>query len=479
MPQPLDVRAVILAGGSGTRLWPLSRLQTPKQFLHLAGDETMLQATINRLHPLIDASQVLVVTGEDLAKGEGYHLIEPFEKILEPAGRNTAPAIGVAALKWRLEGSDPIMVVLPADHLIQDIPEFHSALRIAIDAAHEGRLVAFGIIPTGPETGFGYIHAADNGELRKVKGFREKPDLQTAERFIASREYFWNSGMFVWRASAILKAIAEALPELAKALDDIAAESNVNGFDQAVHRNFGAAPSISIDHGVLEKTDNLFMVPGRFGWSDIGSWDAVHAIAPKDANGNAVQGNVLAIGCTNSLIRSDKRFVAALGVTDITIIDTPDALLISRRGESQKVRQIVDELAKRSATEHVAHLTVARPWGTYTILEEGPGFKIKRIKVRPGGRLSLQSHKFRSEHWVVVVGAATVTRNEERYRVGKNESTFIPIGAKHRLENLDVEPLQIIEVQVGIRVDEDDIQRFDDVYGRTDNDQFNSIQPRK
>jgi mannose-1-phosphate guanylyltransferase/mannose-6-phosphate isomerase len=435
----------------------------------------MLQATISRLHPLIGHSQILVVTGEELAKGEGYHLIEPFEKILEPVGRNTAPAIGVAALKWRLEGSDPIMVVLPADHLIQDIPEFHSALRIAIDAAHQGKLVAFGIFPTAPETGFGYIHTTDNGQLRKVEGFREKPDRQTAERFVASREYFWNSGMFVWRASAILEAIAQALPELKKALDEIAADSKANGFDHAMRRNFGATPSISIDHGVLEKTDNLYMVPGRFGWSDIGSWDAVHAVAQKDANGNAVQGNVLALGCRNSLIRSDKRFIAALGVTDITVVDTPDALLISGRGESQKVRQIVEELAKRSATEHVAHLTVARPWGTYTILEEGPGFKIKRIDVRPGGRLSFQSHKFRSEHWVVIAGAATVTRNEERYRVEKNESTFIPIGAKHRLENLELEPLQIIEVQVGARVDEDDIQRFDDVYGRADNDQRKSI----
>ena len=462
-----DVRAVVLAGGSGTRLWPLSRLQAPKQFLRLMGEDTLLEATVSRLAPEIDNSQILVVTNEQTATGEGFRALGPFEKILEPAARNTAPAIGVAALKFRLDGIDPVMVVLPSDHLIRDVPAFQDALGVAIAAAREGKLVTFGIQPTAPETSYGYIQATGREQLRPVRAFREKPDLATAKAFVASGDHFWNSGIFVWRASAILREIEAALPDLHRVLAAIESDAKSwCGLDGAVKRHFSSAPSISIDHGVLEKSTHLFMVPGDFGWSDIGSWDAVYQAASKDENGNATHGNVLVIDCKNSLIRSDKRFVAALGVENITVVDTPDALLISSHGESQKVRQIVDELTRRSASEHLVHLTVSRPWGTYTVLEAGAGFKIKRIEVRPGGRLSLQSHKFRSEHWVVVSGTATVTRNEERYRVRMNESTFVPMGAKHRLENLESESLQIIEVQVGARVDEDDIERFDDSYGR-------------
>lgn len=459
-----DVRAVILAGGSGTRLWPLSRMQAPKQFLRLAGDETLLDATVSRLRPLVDDAQVLVVTSEELAKGEAYHLLTRYESLLEPVARNTAPAIGIAALHCLAQGGDPVMVVLPADHLIREVPAFQVALGIAIEAAREGKLVTFGIRPTSPETGFGYIRAGTGDGVRKVRAFHEKPDRVSAERFLAAGEYYWNSGMFVWRASAILHAIRAHLPELGETLARI--EAGTGGLQASIKRHFALAPSISIDSGVLEKSDEVFMVPGRFGWSDVGSWDAVYDVAEKDAQQNVLQGNVVQIDCRNALLRSESRLIAAVGVEDIAVVETPDAILVSRRGESQNVRKVVEELVRRSGSEHLTHVTVRRPWGSYTVLEEGPGFKIKRIEVRPGGRLSLQSHALRSEHWVVLSGVATVTRNQEQFVVEHNESTFVPLGTRHRLENLGTEPLQIIEVQVGTSVAEDDIQRYDDIYGR-------------
>lgn len=466
MTSPHDVAAVILAGGSGTRLWPLSRMQAPKQFLRLAGEETLLEATVNRLRPMVDDAHVTVVTSEELARGEGYHLLGRYRTLCEPVARNTAPAIGIAALQATETGADPVMIVLPADHLIRDVPAFQAALATAIAAASQGRLVTFGIHPATPETGFGYIRAEPGSGVRRVAEFREKPDRRTAERFVASGDYFWNSGMFVWRARRILEAIGEHLPDLAKVLADISAEAKQHGLQAAVQRHFAAAPAISIDHGVLEKSREVFMVPGEFGWSDVGSWDAVYDVADKDADRNAVQGNVLEIDCRNTLLRSESRFVAAVGVEDIAVVETADAVLVSRRGQSQKVRQVVEELARRAASEHVTHVTVRRPWGAYTVLENGPGYKIKRIEVQPGGRLSLQSHRYRSEHWVVLSGVATVTRDGERFTVHPNESAFVPIGARHRLENLGAEPLRIIEVQVGSRVEEQDIQRFEDIYGR-------------
>ena len=462
-----DVRAVVLAGGSGTRLWPLSRLQAPKQFLRLTGEDTLLEATVSRLSPGIDNSQILVVTNEQTATGEGYRALAPFEKILEPAARNTAPAIGVAALKFKLDGIDPVMVVLPSDHLIRDVPAFQDALGVAIAAAREGKLVTFGIQPTAPETGYGYIQATGRDRLRPVRAFREKPDLATAKALLASGDHFWNSGMFVWRASAILREIEMALPELHRVLVAIEADAKSPGtLDLAIKRHFPSAPSMSIDHGVLEKSVRLFMVPGDFGWSDIGSWDAVYDVADKDENRNALQGNVLAIECSNTLIRGSNRLVAVVDVDNITVIETPDAVLVTHRGASQGVRKIVDELARRSAPERLLHVTVQRPWGSYTVLEAGPGFKIKRIEVNPGGRLSLQSHAHRSEHWVVIEGTARVTCGDRTYELRRNESTFVPIGMRHRLENLGADLLRMIEVQVGERVDEEDIVRYEDHYGR-------------
>ena len=465
-------KAVILAGGSGTRLWPMSRQQMPKQFLCLDGELSLLEATVARLAPVIPRESVLIVASEESAKGEAFQPLAPYEKLLEPVARNTAPAIALAATYYLARGEDPVMVILPADHVIRDVPAFHACLRQAIAAAEEGKLVTFGITPTGPETGFGYIKAGSTGaKLPKVERFKEKPDAATAAAFLKEGGWYWNSGMFVWKASAIMKAIEQALPELAAVMTDIGdvfanTSPKPGDWQKAVRDHFPKSPRISIDHGVLEKAGNLYLVPAQIGWSDVGSWDAVHEISAKDADGNSAQGNVIAFDCKDTLIRGGKRLVAAVGVEGISVIETPDAVLVAGRGASQDVRKIVDALAQRSAQEHIVHTTVKRPWGAYTVLEEGPGFKIKRIEVSPGGRLSLQSHEKRSEHWVVVAGVATVTQDGTTASLSVNQSTYVPIGARHRLENRGTEPLHIIEVQVGAYLGEDDIRRYDDHYGR-------------
>jgi mannose-1-phosphate guanylyltransferase/mannose-6-phosphate isomerase len=465
-----DVHAVILAGGSGSRLWPLSRQHLPKQFLALDGNASLLQATIDRLAPTIDAQSVLIVTQEAHAKGEAYHALLPYQALYEPIGRNTAPAIALAAAYLMARGDDPVMVVLPADHIIKDEERFREHLQIAIQAAQNGKLVTFGIQPTRPDTGFGYIKArrGADAQVYEVERFTEKPDLATAERFLAEGSYYWNSGMFVWRASVILAEMKRYLPAVHQIVQAILAENRAGAdFQQAVERHFAAMPSISIDYGVLEKSDRVSLIPCDIGWNDVGSWQAVYDIAAKDENGNALQGNVIAVGCKNSLIRAEKRLVAAVGVEDLCVIETADAVLISKSDQTQRVREVVDALHAKGATEHIYHTKVNRPWGSYTVLEEDPeGFKLKRIEVAPGARLSLQSHAHRSEHWVVVSGTATVTNGDQVITVHKNQSTYIPIGTKHRLENLGSEPLHIVEIQVGEYLGEDDIQRYEDNYGR-------------
>jgi len=501
-----DVYAVILAGGSGSRLWPLSRQHLPKQFLSLGGGSSLLQTTINRLSPTVNAGSILIVTQEEHAKGEAYHALLPYQSLFEPIGRNTAPAIALAAAWLTRDGADPVMVVLPADHIIKDEVRFREHLDTAIQAAQDGKLLTFGIQPTRPDTGFGYIkvrglRTEEKGLRTEVRGlsdkpeggstqhsvfspqssvlstqdciydverFTEKPDLSTAEDFLKSGDYYWNSGMFVWRASVILAEIQRYLPAVHKVVEEILAESRAGMlFQQAVEKYFAAMPSISIDYGVLERSDRVSLIPCDIGWNDVGSWQAVHEIADKDANGNALQGNVIAIDCKNSLIRAEKRLVAAIGVEDLCVVETTDAVLISKSDQTQRVREVVDLLQEKGATEHVYHVKVNRPWGSYTVLEEdSQRFKLKRIEVAPGARLSLQSHRQRSEHWVVVSGVATVTNGDEVFTVHKNQSTYIPIGAKHRLENCGDEPLHIVEIQVGDYLGEDDIRRYEDNYGR-------------
>ena len=467
------IKAVVLAGGSGTRLWPLSRKQLPKQFLRLQGEKTLLDDTIHRLVPLIEPEDVIVVTGEEHAMGEAYNSLKPYQTILEPMGRNTAPAIAAAAACLQQQSGpdeDPIMIVLPADHIIKDQEAFQQALQQAIESAKQGHLVTFGIQPTRADTGFGYIKAEvpaeDQLSDQKVIEFTEKPDQETASSYLETGGYYWNSGMFVWRASTIIKEIATHLPELNEIIEEIRPKLLSERYMLPTDL-WQKMPSISIDYGVLEKSSKVRLVPCDIGWSDVGSWDAVHEISTQDSDNNALQGRVIAAECSNSLIYSNHRLIAAVGVEGLCVVETPDAVLITNRGETQRVREIVDQLKQdKGAQEHLFHCTVNRPWGSYTVLEERTGFKMKRITVNPGARLSLQRHQHRSEHWVVVSGDATVTRNDQIETVSKNQSTYIPIGMRHRLENRGKVPLEIIEVQVGGYLEEDDIERFDDTYGR-------------
>ncbi len=463
------MKAVVLAGGSGSRLWPMSRQQLPKQFLRLDGDSSLLAATIARLAPVIAADDVWVVTNEALAAGAAFTELSELQTILEPCGRNTAPAIALAAALLRRAGEDPLMLVLPADHMIQDIAAFHEALQCACTAAEAGRLVTFGIVPEHPDTGFGYIQAAaSQGEVRPVQRFTEKPDLATARAFVEEGSYFWNSGMFVWKASVILAEIERFCPEIHAQLLQMQQAWNADeNWQEVVRHQFHAMPSISIDYAVLEHSDRVSVVPVSMGWSDVGSWDAVFDMADKDQGQNAIYGDVLAIDCRNNLMRSESRLIAAVGVEDMIVVETADAILLCPREQSQRVREIVDALNARDGNKYHEHVTVLRPWGSYTVLEDrSSGYKLKRIEVKPGASLSLQAHQHRSEHWVVVSGTATVTCGDETFTVAKNESTYIPINARHRLANRGRIPLQMIEVQVGDYLGEDDIERFDDNYGR-------------
>jgi len=470
-----DVKAVILAGGSGSRLWPHSRQQLPKQFLNLGGEKSLLGATVERLHPYITPDDVLVVTNEKHAAGEAYQLLSEYQTLLEPVGRNTTAAIALAAALLQEDFSDPVMVVLPADHLIQGVEAFHEVLEKAIEAAKEGALVTFGIQPTRPDTGFGYIKGEGHSESCSygldVEAFVEKPNLATAKKYLDEGVYFWNSGMFVWKASSILQEIKIHLPGVFDVVEQIQ-EAWVSGVgrQEAITEFFPSMPDISIDHGVLEKVagtgSKLLVFPCDIAWSDVGSWEAIYDMLPKDERSNALVGNVVALDCDNTLIHSSHRLITAVGMDNICVVETPDAILLCKRDETQRVREVVDELKRRNAQEHILHLTVRRPWGSYTVLEEQPGFKMKRITVKPGGSLSLQRHQHRSEHWVVVSGTATITCDEEVRTITCNQSTYIPVGSKHRLDNRGKIPLQLIEVQVGEYLEEDDIERFDDVYGR-------------
>lgn len=477
--------AVILSGGSGMRLWPVSRESMPKPFMRLGAGGSLLQRTIARAHRA-GATQGLLVTNreysfrtledvEGMRGGEAGAAAAVFRLLLEPMGRNTAPAVAAAALVAMASGQGATpMLVLPADHLIQDEVRFATLARAASDLATRGHIVLFGIRPTMPETGFGYIEcesAPSGTDAVAVKRFVEKPNAATAAEYLAAGTYLWNSGMFCFTPQTILAAFEKHSPDVLAAARAALPAAGATATDamriELDAAAFAKAPDISIDYAVMEKAAGVLVLAGDFGWSDIGSWKAVADEFDKDIAGNTVSGEVLLADCVNTHVQSEDRLVAAVGLRDVVIVDTPDALLVSDRNATQRVKDVVIELKRRGHDAHKLHRTVNRPWGTYTTLQEGPRFKIKRIEVKAGAALSLQMHHHRSEHWVVVSGTAKVSIDGSEVLLAPNESTYVPVGAKHRLENPGKVLLTMIEVQCGDYVGEDDIVRFEDRYGRT------------
>ncbi len=470
--------AVIMAGGSGTRFWPLSRETMPKQLLKLGGNDTLIQETVGRILPLIPREDVFIVTNHGLADDLDQQLSSRFggawdsNLIFEPLARNTAPALGLSALHLNRIDPDAVMVVLSADHAIRREEQFLRLIRVAAAAAQQDYLVTLGIKPNRPETGYGYIKAGALIEDPGIKGvyavnaFVEKPDQKTAQTYLTNGNYYWNSGMFVWKVKTFLAELEKHQPAMYQGLMEIQNSIGTDRETEVVTSVFQKLKSISIDYAVMEKTDKAAMVPADIEWSDVGSWAALDEVLDKDASGNIISGNVIDLGSSNSVIYAEKRLVATIGLRDAIVVDTPDATLVCGKENAQDVKKIVEELKKRKAEEHLFHRTVRRPWGSYTVLEEGERYKIKRLEINPGAKLSYQAHHHRSEHWVVVAGAARVTNNDRTYDVHPNESTYIPISAKHRLENPGLVPLQIIEIQSGEYLGEDDIVRFDDDYKR-------------
>lgn len=464
------LQPVLLSGGSGTRLWPLSREAYPKQFLPLAGDDTMLQATWLRVAELADVAPI-VVAGEDhrfLVAEQLRQINAPTPAIvLEPVGRNTAPAIAAAALQAQANGDDPLLLVLPSDHVVRDAAAFRAAVRAAMPAAEEGGLVTFGIVPSAPETGFGYIQAALGEGVRKVLRFVEKPDAATAQAYLDSGAYYWNSGMFLLRASRYLQELQRFHPQMLEAVRAALSAAGRDGdFIRLDKTAFSACPSDSIDYAVMEKTDAACVLPVSIGWSDVGSWSALWEVSQQDADGNAHHGDVIAVDTRNSYAYA-QRLVALVGVDDLVVVDTDDAVLVARKDKVQQVKDVVTRLKAEQRSQAVLHREVHRPWGSYDSIDMADGFQVKRIKVKPGARLSLQSHAHRAEHWVVVRGTARVTRDNDVFELFANQSTYIPIGAKHRLENPGKDMLELIEVQSGDYLGEDDIVRYEDQYGRS------------
>ncbi|WP_338922363.1 mannose-1-phosphate guanylyltransferase/mannose-6-phosphate isomerase [Pseudomonas silesiensis] len=464
---------VIIAGGNGSRLWPLSRQLNPKQFLALADASlSMLQATLARLHGL-------EVTGPSLICNEQHRFIaaeqlrqlgmENANILLEPVGRNTAPAIALAALQASADGADPVLLVLAADHLIQDIPAFQASIQKALPLAEAGKLVTFGIVPSHPETGYGYIEQGDSvGDAGfAVSRFVEKPDVATARDYLASGNYFWNSGMFMFRASRYLEELQRFRPDiLAVCREALASGSQDMHFTRVDPAIFAACPEDSVDYAVMEKTSDAVMVPLDAGWSDVGSWSALWDVSDKDEQGNVFKGDVLDQHSRNTYVHADSRLVATVGVEDLVIVETKDAVLVAHKDHVQDVKKIVEQLKTNSRNEHINHREVYRPWGVYDSIDNGHRYQVKRISVKPGAKLSVQMHHHRAEHWIVVSGTAKVTNGEKTYLVTENQSTYIPIGQVHALENPGVIPLELIEVQSGSYLGEDDIVRFEDKYGR-------------
>ena len=469
------IHPVILSGGIGSRLWPLSRSLYPKQLLPLASDESLLQTTVKRVAGDARFAAPVMVCNEEhrfiIAEQLRSAGVAPQRILLEPEGRNTAPAVTAAAIDLLAQSPDALMLVMPSDHVIGDVAAFLAAVEIAATAARAGALVTFGITPTGPETGYGYI--LQGAALDGVDGcfgvtrFVEKPDQATAESYLATGGYAWNSGMFLFAASAFLAEMRAHDPAIAEACDQAVQKGREDlDFFRLDATAFRSATKISIDEAVMEKTDHAAVVPVDIGWSDIGAWSALWSIATPDADGNVLAGDVIAEDVTGSYLRSEKPIVAALGLDNVVVVATDDAVLVAAKDRAQDVKTLVERLSREGRSEHHSHTRVYRPWGHYQTVDIGDRFQVKRLTVRPGGRLSLQRHAKRAEHWVVVHGTARVTRDDKTFDLGENQSTYIPIGTVHRLENPGEEPLDIIEVQSGSYLGEDDIVRLDDVYGR-------------
>ena len=463
---------VILSGGAGTRLWPLSRELYPKQLLPLVGDKTMIQETVTRLQGVQGLAAPMVVCNEGhrflVAEQLRQIGVKPQAILLEPAGRNTAPAVAVAAITAISDSDDAVLLVLPADHVIKDIPAFHQALRIAAAAADAGKLVTFGVVPDRPETGYGYIKKVEGrGSVFLVEKFVEKPGPETAEEYFRSGQYLWNSGMFMFRASTYLSELRRFAPDIydAVTLAVTGAEEDLD-FIRLESDAFLASPSDSIDYAVMEKTEQAAVVPLEAGWSDVGSWSALHEACDSDDDNNVTKGDVACVDTSNCYLYSSGRLVAAVGLEGHVVIETKDAVLVAPKDKVQKVKDLVDALKANNRGETSLHREVFRPWGSYDSVDQGERFQVKRLVVNPGAVLSLQMHHHRAEHWVVVSGTAKITRDGEEFLLRENESTYIPIGTMHRIENPGTVPLHIIEVQSGSYLGEDDIVRFEDNYGR-------------
>jgi mannose-1-phosphate guanylyltransferase/mannose-6-phosphate isomerase len=467
-----DILPVILAGGSGTRLWPLSRELYPKQFLKLYGEHTMLQATLARLDGLEVSPPYIVCNDEHrFLVAEQCRAINRScgAIILEPAVRSTAPAIALAALKAVRHGANPTLLVMPADHYIEDSAAFRTAVREGIAVAASGALLTFGVVPESAETGYGYIKRGEtlSGNASRVAAFTEKPNRERAEAFLADGGFYWNSGIFIFTANAFLEELKKFRPEIFDACARaIAAETSDLDFVRP-GKEFLESPVDSIDYAVMERTSRSAMIPLDVGWSDLGSWRALWEIAKRDQNGNSAVGDVLAVDTNNSFIHADARLVATIGIDDMVVVETADAVLVARKDVVQDVKRVVDSLRDcRTRDEHRSHVRVFRPWGSYESVENGERYQVKRITVNPGSSLSYQMHHHRAEHWIVVKGTARVQKEAETFLLGENESTYIPLGTKHRLSNPGKVPLELIEVQVGAYLGEDDIVRFEDKYGR-------------